>query len=65
MNTDMQEQLSQLVERWISQQPSRSIAALSRLSGVGESSIRRLKNDGVLDLPPLKQDHLVSLQKGV
>lgn len=48
MNTDMQEQLSQLIERWISQQPSRSIAALSRLSGVGESSIRRLKNDGVL-----------------
>lgn len=48
MNNNIQTQMNLLVEKWISQQPSRSVAALSRLSGVGESSIRRLKNDGVL-----------------
>lgn len=48
MNNILKAQLKQLIEGWISKQPTRSIAALSRLSGVGESTIRRLKNDDIL-----------------
>lgn len=44
----LQAQMCSLVDTWISKEPSRSVATLARVSGVNESTIRRLKNDKVV-----------------
>lgn len=49
--------VNSLLDSWIGQKPNRSVSSLSRASGVGESTIRRLKNNSVLP----SKDNLIKI----
>lgn len=49
--------VNSLLDYWIGQKSNRSVSSLSRASGVGESTIRRLKNNNVLP----SKDNLIKI----
>lgn len=49
--------VNSLLDSWIGQKANRSVSSLSRASGVGESTIRRLKNSNVLP----SKDNLIKI----
>lgn len=49
--------VNSLLDSWIGQKPNRSVSSLSRASGVGESTIRRMKNNSVLP----SKDNLIKI----
>jgi len=49
--------VNSLLDSWIGQKPNRSVSSLSRASGVGESTIRRLRNSNVLP----SKDNLIKI----